>query len=93
MDRKTLLLMALWTIALPSCIPGGGIHVYPRRGYAVAPVAGPQAGWPPGKCHLNSNGSQTCGYNCRLGSNGFYYCSTHPQGRCALQSDGTWACP
>jgi hypothetical protein len=45
------------------------------------------------ECRLNSDGSNTCGYNCRLGSNGHHYCSSMPSGYCALNSNGTWSCP
>jgi hypothetical protein len=53
-------------------------------GYAVAP---------PTQCMLGSDGYNTCGYNCRLGSNGHAYCSSVANGHCALNSDGTFSCP
>ena len=39
---------------------------------------------------MGSDGQQTCGYNCRMGSNGHFYCSSRPDGRCAMNSDGTF---
>lgn len=50
-------------------------------------------GIPKPECRMGSNGQNTCGYNCRMGSNGRFYCSSMPQGQCALNSDGTWSCP
>ncbi len=47
----------------------------------------------PTECKLQSNGQKVCGYNCRLGSNGRAYCSSIPNGKCSLNSDGTFACP
>lgn len=42
---------------------------------------------------LNSDGTWTSGYNCRLGSNGRWYCSSAPDGQCRMNSDGTFSCP
>jgi len=47
----------------------------------------------PTECKLNSNGSHSCGYNCRLGSDGYHYCSSVPNGECSLNGDGSWSCP
>jgi hypothetical protein len=46
----------------------------------------------PRECKLGSDGSQTCGYNCRFGSNGRWYCASTPNGRCAMNSNGTFSC-
>lgn len=69
------------------CDLGSDGHVYCSQ-----PSVFPQQQTAPTKCHLNSDGSQTCGYNCRLGSNGYHYCASTPDGRCALNSNGTWSC-
>jgi hypothetical protein len=58
-------------------------------GYRVAGVApGPKP-----ECRMGSDGVNTCGYNCRMGSNGHFYCSSVPNGQCAFNSDGTFSCP
>ncbi len=44
------------------------------------------------ECKMGSDGAQVCGYHCRLGSNGQIYCADTPDGSCALQADGTFAC-
>jgi hypothetical protein len=43
-------------------------------------------------CPMGSNGQRTCGYNCRYGSNGRWYCASTPDGTCAFNSNGTWTC-
>jgi hypothetical protein len=45
------------------------------------------------ECKMGSDGQNTCGYNCKLGSAGHWYCASTPQGQCALNSNGTWTCP
>jgi hypothetical protein len=50
-------------------------------------------GAPAPECRLGSDGINTCGYNCRLGSNGRFYCASVPNGQCSLNSNGTWSCP
>lgn len=57
------------------------------------PIAPPAPNAPAPTCRLNSDGSNSCGYNCSLGSNGHFYCSSVPNGRCALNADGTFSCP
>ena len=47
----------------------------------------------PTECRMGSDGMNTCGYNCKLGSNRHFYCASVPGGRCAFNSDGTWSCP
>jgi hypothetical protein len=44
------------------------------------------------ECKMGSDGRQTCGYNCKLSSNGHWYCASRPDGKCALNSDGTYTC-
>ncbi len=61
---------------------GGG----PRGGMLIG--AGPKP-----ECRMGSNGRNTCGYNCRLGSGGSFFCASRPDGQCAMNSDGTWTCP
>ena len=73
------------------CELGADGHVYCSEGQPYAQQ--PPAQMPPQQCALNSDGSRTCGYNCKLGSNGYHYCSTQPNGQCALNSDGSWTCP
>jgi hypothetical protein len=48
---------------------------------------------PAPECRMGSDGQNTCGYNCRLGSDGHFYCSSVPNGHCALNSDGSFSCP
>jgi hypothetical protein len=72
--------------------------VGPRaRGVVVAPYGyygyGVVTTEPQPECRMGSDGRNTCGYNCQLGSNGHFYCSSVANGRCALNSDGTWSCP
>jgi hypothetical protein len=55
----------------------------------AAPAAAP--GQP--ECKLGSRGNQTCGYNCKLGSDGDWYCASKPEGQCALNATGSWTCP
>jgi hypothetical protein len=50
-------------------------------------------GGPKPECRMGSHGRQTCGYNCRLGSRGSFYCASRPDGQCAMNSDGSWTCP
>ena len=59
----------------------------------VARPAGGPAGGPPPECKMGSDGQQYCGYNCKMGSNGRFYCASRPDGQCALNADGTFACP
>jgi hypothetical protein len=56
---------------------------------AAAPALSTDGGT---ECKLNPDGTQTCGYNCKLGS-GRWYCATTPDGQCALQASGSWTCP
>jgi hypothetical protein len=42
---------------------------------------------------MGSDGINSCGYNCRMGSDGHFYCATVPNGQCALNSNGTYSCP
>ena len=57
---------------------------------AAAPGFAPAAA--PPECHMGSRGENTCGYNCRFGSNGRWYCASTPDGVCAFNSNGTWTC-
>jgi hypothetical protein len=45
------------------------------------------------ECKMGSRGNQTCGYNCKLGSDGDWYCASRPDGQCALNATGSWTCP
>ncbi len=45
------------------------------------------------ECKMGSNGQNTCGYNCKLGSDGSWYCASKPEHQCALNASGTWTCP
>ena len=58
----------------------------------VAP-AEERASWPVPERRLNSDGTHATGYNCRLGSNGRWYCSSRPDGDCRMNSNGTFTCP
>jgi hypothetical protein len=42
---------------------------------------------------MSSNGTNVCGYNCVHGSNGQVWCASRPDGRCALNSNGSVTCP
>jgi len=53
----------------------------------------PDAAGPPAECKMGSDGKQYCGYNCQLGSDGRFYCASRPDGRCALNADGSFTCP
>jgi hypothetical protein len=54
----------------------------------VAPQPQPQP-----QCLVGADGMNSCGYNCRMGGDGHQYCSSVPDGRCALNADGTMSCP
>ena len=45
------------------------------------------------ECKTGSRGQKTCGYNCKLGSDGDWYCASRPDGQCALNATGSWTCP
>ena len=66
----------------------GGAVVVGAPGYGVGVVS-----TQPTECRMGSDGMNSCGYNCQLGSDGHFYCASVPGGRCALNSDGTWSCP
>jgi hypothetical protein len=59
---------------------------------AVASGAGAPAA-PPPTCKTAADGSQACGYNCQFGANGHVYCASRPDGRCAMNADGSYSCP
>jgi hypothetical protein len=44
------------------------------------------------ECRLNSDGSKTCGYNCRMGSRGRFACARTPDGVCSMGADGRVYC-
>ncbi len=71
------------------CALGADGHVVCSQ-VAAAPV-GPGA--PPPQCRMSSNGTHVCGYNCVYASSGKVSCATRPDGRCALNSDGSVTCP
>jgi hypothetical protein len=68
--------------------PSVTVQIGAPPAYAAPPAYGP-----PQECRMGSDGMNVCGYNCRMGSNGHMYCSDVPNGRCALNSDGTFTCP
>ncbi len=70
------------------CAMGSNGHVTCST---VATSASP--GQEPPRCHMGSDGRQSCGYNCRFGSNGHWYCASVPNGRCGMNSDGSFTCP
>lgn len=76
-------------MAVCSSSPSGACG-YDPLGRAVCE---PMAGGPSPECRHGSDGMATCGFNCRLGSGGSWFCATRPDGRCAMNSDGTWTCP
>jgi tetratricopeptide (TPR) repeat protein len=45
------------------------------------------------ECRIGADGVQVCGYNCRMGTSGKFYCASTPLGQCAMSSNGTWTCP
>ncbi|MBL8957714.1 MAG: hypothetical protein JNK82_43465 [Myxococcaceae bacterium] len=84
--------------APPAAMAGdpGVVAAWPGGAVVVAPgvrsrVAGART--PAPECRMSSRGYNTCGYNCRLGSDGDFYCSSVPNGQCALNADGSWSCP
>jgi hypothetical protein len=62
-------------------------------GFACDSASRPPATPGAPECKMGSNGQQTCGYNCKLGSGGSWFCASKPDGQCALNGDGTWTCP
>lgn len=72
-----------------TCAMGTDGHVVCSQ-VAAAPGLAPAA--KPPECHRGSRGQNTCGYNCRYGSNGQWYCASQPNGTCAFNSNGTWTC-
>lgn len=67
------------------CCGGGAVVVGAPANGAVSTQ--------PTECRMGTDGMNSCGYNCQLGSNGHFYCASIPGGRCAFNSDGTWSCP
>jgi hypothetical protein len=59
---------------------------------ALACVAPPPSNPGQPQCLMSSNGTQACGYNCRLGADGQAACANSPDGICALGSDGRVTC-
>ena len=43
-------------------------------------------------CRLNSDGTQTCGYNCVMGSDGRHACASTPDGSCRMTPSGAAQC-
>jgi hypothetical protein len=56
-------------------------------------VGGGAPAAPPPTCRMAANGTQACGYNCQFGANGNVYCASRPDGRCAMNADGSFSCP
>lgn len=67
-----------------TCALGSDGHVYcsDARAYRSGAKA---------ECHLNADGSQSCGYNCKFGRGG-WYCASEPDGTCGRNTDGTFTC-
>jgi hypothetical protein len=70
-----------------SCALGADGHVYCSHAPAYAPRSTVRS-----RCHLNGDGTRTCGYNCRFGAGGYHYCASTPNGTCGLNSDGSYTC-
>ncbi|MFP4600112.1 MAG: hypothetical protein ACLFVJ_17780 [Persicimonas sp.] len=47
---------------------------------------------PQRECKLNSDGTQTCGYHCMMGSNGTFNCASTPEGSCSMSAGGDISC-
>jgi hypothetical protein len=56
-------------------------------------AGGGAAAVPPPTCKTSASGSRACGYNCQFGANGNVYCASRPDGRCAMNADGSYSCP
>lgn len=73
-----------------ACAVGTDGHVTCTQ---LAVRGGANAGGKPPECRVGTDGLQVCGYNCRMGTNGRFYCATMPDGECAQNSNGTFTCP
>ena len=72
-----------------TCAMGSDGHVACSQ--APAPAASAAAG-PKAECKMGSDGKQTCGFHCQMGSNGRIYCASTAEGACAMNSNGTYSC-
>src|SRR5690554_2961291 len=43
-------------------------------------------------CHQNSDGSQTCGYDCKFGADGIHKCAKTSRGGCKVAASGEVVC-
>jgi hypothetical protein len=73
-----------------ACAQGADGHVTCTQ---LAVRGGANAGGKPPECRTGTDGLQVCGYNCRMGTNGRFYCATMPEGECAMNTNGTFTCP
>jgi hypothetical protein len=73
-----------------SCTKGEDGHVTCTQ---LAVRGGANAGGRPPECRTGTDGLKVCGYNCRLGTNGRFYCATMPDGECTMNPNGTFTCP
>lgn len=73
------------------CAMGADGHVSCSQVSAQS-VPAPVMSAPRPECKLNSDGTNTCGYDCHFGSSGRWFCASSPNGVCAFNADGSWTC-
>ncbi|MBL8950586.1 MAG: hypothetical protein JNK82_07415 [Myxococcaceae bacterium] len=73
-----------------SCTKGEDGHVTCTQ---LAVRGGANAGGAVPECRTGTDGVQVCGYNCKKGTNGRYFCATMPDGECTPTESGTYTCP
>lgn len=59
----------------------------------LAVRGGANAGGRPPECRTGTDGVKVCGYNCKKGTNGRYFCAAMPEGECTPNANGTYTCP
>ncbi len=72
-----------------SCTKGEDGHVTCTQ---LAVRGGANAGGAVPECRTGTDGVQVCGYNCKKGTNGRYFCATMPDGECTPNENGTYSC-
>lgn len=73
-----------------SCARGADGHVTCTQ---LAVRGGANAGGAPPECRTGTDGVKVCGYNCKKGTNGRYFCAAMPDGECTPNPNGTYTCP
>ena len=73
-----------------TCSGGADGHVTCTQ---LAVRGGANAGGRPPECRTGTDGVKVCGYNCKKGTNGRYFCAAMPEGECTPNANGTYTCP